>query len=403
MAKRVRVSLILVSCGLLVYAAMGAVLSKSQSSSDTTYRDLGVYSEVLSRIQQDYVTKPSLKKVTRGAIRGLLSALDPYSTYFTAKEYQDYLAHPKPGPGKIGIYVSKRMGYTTIVSILPGSPAAQAGIEPGDLLDTLEDRPTRGLSVVQLNRILDGAPGTTVHLSVIRGDRGAPLQLALTREILPPPPVEAKMVDGHTAYLHVLTFNPGKTREIAAKLKQLIAQGSTQIVLDLRDCAGGSEKEGEETANLFLNHGLITYLAGQRFPRKNIMAEPSNQITQLPLVVLTNMSTAGPAEIVAAAILDNHRGDVVGERTFGVGVYQQMIPVGDGSALLLSVAKYYTPNGQQINGYGVTPNVIQPARPNEVSLNPQPFPPSQMGGKNDLQFQRALEILDQKSSTAKVA
>ena len=403
MAKRVRVSLILVSCGLLLYAAMGAVLSKSQSSSDTTYRDLGVYSEVLSRIQQDYVTKPSLKKVTRGAIRGLLSALDPYSTYFTAKEYQDYLAHPKPGPGKIGIYVSKRMGYTTIVSILPGSPAAQAGIEPGDLLDTLEDRPTRGLSVVQLNRILDGAPGTTVHLSVIRGDRGAPLQLALTREILPPPPVEAKMVDGHTAYLHVLTFNPGKTREIAAKLKQLIAQGSTQIVLDLRDCAGGSEKEGEETANLFLNHGLITYLAGQRFPRKNIMAEPSNQITQLPLVVLTNMSTAGPAEVVAAAILDNHRGDVVGERTFGVGVYQQMIPVGDGSALLLSVAKYYTPNGQQINGYGVTPNVIQPARPNEVSLNPQPFPPSQMGGKNDLQFQRALEILDQKSSTAKVA
>ncbi len=403
MAKRARLILILISCGLLLYAAMGAVLSKSQARDDQTYRDLGVYGEVLSRIQQEYVTQPNLKKVTRGAIRGLLSALDPYSTYFTAKEYKEYLAHPQPGPGTVGLYLSKRMGYTTIVSVLPGSPAAKAGIEPGDLLDTLEDRPTHGLSVIQLDRILDGPPGTPVHLSIIRANRGAPLKLTLTREILPPPPVEAKMINGHTAYLHVLTFNPGKTREIAADLKQLIAQGANQIVLDLRDCAGGSEKEGEETANLFLGHGLITYLYGQRFPRRDVMAQPSKQITNLPLVVLTNMSTAGPAEIVAAAILDNHRGNVVGEPTFGVGVYQQLISVGDGCALLLFVAKYYTPDGQEIAGRGVTPNVIQPATSHEASLNQEPLSPTQMGGKNDLQLQKALEILSQKTPSAKAA
>ncbi len=403
MAKKLRLILISISCGVLLYAAMGAVLRKAQASNDGTYQDLGVYSEVLSRIQQEYVTQPNLKKVTRGAIRGLLSALDPYSTYFTAQEYQDYLAHPKAGPADVGIYLSKRMGYTTVVSVLPGSPAAKAGIKPGDLIDTLEGRPTRGLSVIQLHRMLAGAPGTTVNLSIIRGDRGEPLKLALTREILTAPPVVAKMIGGHTAYLHVVSFDRGQTDQIAAKLKALIAQGANKIVLDLRDCAGGSEKEGEQTANLFLGHGLITYLYGQRFPRQDIMAQPSKQITKLPLAVLTNMSTAGPAEIVAAAVLDHHRGEVVGERSFGVGVYQQMIPVGDGSALLLSVAKYYTPDGGEIDGHGVTPNVLQPATTNQASLGGQLISPAQIGGKNDLQLQKAIEILKQQAPLAKAA
>jgi carboxyl-terminal processing protease len=401
MAKNLRLILISISCGLLLYAAMGAMLGRSQTSNDRTYRDLGVYSQVLSRIQQEYVTQPNLTKVTRGAIRGLLSALDPYSTYFTARGYQAYLADPTPGPGNVGLYLSKRMGYTTVVSVLPGSPAAKVGINPGDLIDSLENRPTRGLSVVQLDRMLAGAPGTTVDVAVIRGDRGQPQKFALTREVLATPPVVAKIVDDQTAYLHVVRFSRGQTDQIASKLKQLIAQGADKIVLDLRDCAGGSEKEGEATANLFLSHGLITYLAGQRFPRQNVMADPSKQITRLPLVVLINMSTAGPAEIVAAAILDNHRGDVVGERSFGVGVYQQMIPVGDGSALLLSVAKYYTPAGQEIDGKGVTPNVIQPASESPAGLGgPQPNP---LGGKNDLQLQKAIEILKQKTTFAKAA
>ncbi len=360
MTKRVRLLVISISALLISYIIIGGVLGRGSTDQDEkSYRDLGVYSQVLSRIQQEYVTEPNLKNVTKGAIRGLLEALDPYSTYFTPSEYQDYLRHPDPGPGTVGIYISKRMGFATVVSVLPGSPAKKAGIDPGDLLDEVDGKRLRELSVVQINRLLDGVPGTSVSLSVIKGSQGEPQKVVLTREILKDIPLVAKMIDTNTAYVRVPTFDEGKANEIASQLKQLISSGASKIVLDLRDCAGGSEIEGEKTANLFLDHGLITYLYGQRFPRKEVVAQPSDQITKLPLVVLINQSTAGPAEIVAGAILDNKRGDVVGVTSFGVGVYQKLIPVGDGSALLLSVAKYYTPDGKPIPGNGVTPNVVQ--------------------------------------------
>src|SRR5579884_4141189 len=388
MTKRVRLLVISISALLISYIIIGGVLGRGSTDQDEkSYRDLGVYSQVLSRIQQEYVTEPNLKNVTKGAIRGLLEALDPYSTYFTPSEYQDYLRHPDPGPGTVGIYISKRMGFATVVSVLPGSPAKKAGIDPGDLLDEVDGKRLRELSVVQINRLLDGVPGTSVSLSVIKGSQGEPQKVVLTREILKDVPLVAKMIDTNTAYVRVPTFDEGK---------------ASKIVLDLRDCAGGSEIEGEKTANLFLDHGLITYLYGQRFPRKEVVAQPSDQITKLPLVVLINQSTAGPAEIVAGAILDNKRGDVVGVTSFGVGVYQKLIPVGDGSALLLSVAKYYTPDGKPIPGNGVTPNVVQ-ASESDTAAAMGETKPQKFGGPDDKQLQKALQILNEKSTSEKAA
>ncbi|HZT68704.1 MAG TPA: S41 family peptidase [Terriglobia bacterium] len=403
MTKRVRLLVISISALLISYIIIGGVLGRGSTDQDEkSYRDLGVYSQVLSRIQQEYVTEPNLKNVTKGAIRGLLEALDPYSTYFTPSEYQDYLRHPDPGPGTVGIYISKRMGFATVVSVLPGSPAKKAGIDPGDLLDEVDGKRLRELSVVQINRLLDGVPGTSVSLSVIKGSQGEPQKVVLTREILKDIPLVAKMIDTNTAYVRVPTFDEGKANEIASQLKQLISSGASKIVLDLRDCAGGSEIEGEKTANLFLDHGLITYLYGQRFPRKEVVAQPSDQITKLPLVVLINQSTAGPAEIVAGAILDNKRGDVVGVTSFGVGVYQKLIPVGDGSALLLSVAKYYTPDGKPIPGNGVTPNVVQ-ASESDTAAAMGETKPQKFGGPDDQQLQKALQILNGKSTSEKAA
>src|SRR5512146_1113558 len=155
MTKRVRLLVIFISSLLVFYVVVGAVLGNTSTDSDEkSYRDLGVYSEVLSRIQQEYVTQPNLKTVTNGAIRGLLEALDPYSTYLTPKEYQDYLQHPEAGRGEVGIFLSKRMGFATIISVLPGSPAQKAGIEPGDLIDEVNGNRTRELSVVQIHRLL---------------------------------------------------------------------------------------------------------------------------------------------------------------------------------------------------------------------------------------------------------
>ena len=405
MSNRIRLTLLSISSLLLLYVVVGGLLGKSESSTEKTYRDLGVYGEVLDRINLDYVTEPNLKKVTNGAIRGLLEALDPYSTYFTAAEYQDYLQHPDPGPAAVGIFLSKRGGYATVISVLPGSPAEKGGVKAGDLIDRLESSAARELSVVQIERSLAGAPGTSVKLYVVKEARGEPEPVTLTRVLLNYPPVVAKLVDDGDAYLRVSTFEKGKARQIAAKLKEMEAGGAHKIILDLRNCAGGETQEAIDTANLFLDKGLITYLSGQRFPRRDFLAHPTEPVSGLPLALLINQSTAGPAELLASAILGNKRGEVVGERSFGVGVFQKTIPVGDGSALLLSVAKYYGPDGKAINDNGVTPSVVQSAGSTsaegdteEEMLNPEHF-----GGENDLQLHKAIEILTHASAPAKAA
>jgi len=241
MRHRIRLLLLTVSAALVSYIVVGGVLGRSDTSSpsnEQTYRDLGVYSEVLSRINSQYVTQPDLQKVTDGAIRGLLEALDPYSTYFTPEEFKNYLAHPNSGPASIGAFLSKKYGYAPVVSVLPASPAQKAGIKPGDLIDRIGTASTRELSVIQMERLLAGEPGTEVALWVVREARGEPQKTTLTRAVLDHLPVVAKMVDENTGYLRVATFDAGTASEISARLKDLVSQGASKIVLDLRNCAG---------------------------------------------------------------------------------------------------------------------------------------------------------------------
>lgn len=404
MTTRIRAVLIAISCLLISYLVVGGLLGKNDSSDEKTYRDLGVYSEVLNRIKQDYVTEPNLQKVTDGAIRGLLEALDPYSTYLTPDEYQDYLQHPEPGPADVGLFLSKR-GFATVVDVLPGSPAEKAGIKPGDLVDRIGNSAGRDLSVVQLQRLLAGAPGTTVSVTVVHDPRSEPLTFTITRAILIYPHVITKMVDDGAGYLRVATLEKGKTAEISAQLKELESKGANKIILDLRNCAGGEVQEAVDTASLFLDKGLIAYVSGQRYPRQDLTAHPTAPASKLPLAVLINQFTVGPAELIASAMLGNKRAEVVGIRSFGVGVVQKPIPVGDGSALLLSVAKYYGADGKAIHENGVTPSVIQPAssavatEEEETELEA----PEHFGGKDDLQLQKAIEILKHSSTPAQAA
>jgi carboxyl-terminal processing protease len=403
MSKRIRVALITVSCFLVFYVVLGGLLGQNDSSSEKTYQDLGVYSEVLSRVKSDYVTEPDLSKVTGGAIRGLLEALDPYSTYFSPQEYQDYLRQPDPGPANVGTFLAKRMGYATVVSVLPGSPAEKAGVKAGDLIDRVENTATRELSVVQIQRLLAGPPGSTVTLTLVREARGEPQKFPITRAVLTYPPLVARMTENTVGYLRVASFNKGKAAEISAKLGELIASGADKIVLDLRNCAGGETQEAVDTASLFLEKGLVGYLLGQRYPRQELPAKPPHDVCKLPMVVLINQSTAGPAELLASAILGNKRGDAIGARSFGVGVFQKLIPLDDGSALLLSVAKYYGPDGKAIQDEGVTPNVIEGPGEETASLEEEnePTEPEHFGDKDDQLLRKAIEILKQKSSPAK--
>src|SRR6202451_4625883 len=213
------------------------------------------------------------------------------------------------------------------------------------------------MSLPEIRDALAGTPGSTVSVSVVRAGRAEPEKVVITRDVVSVPPISDKMLEDNIGYIKVDALTKAKAQEIAGKIKSLEKSGAKKLVLDLRNTSDGEESEGVATANLFLNHGTITYLQGQKFPREAFNADPAKAVTTLPLAVLVNKGTAGAAEVVAAAILENARGDVVGDKTFGDGSVQKTIELPDESVLILSVAKYYSPSGKAIQDTAVTPNV----------------------------------------------
>ena len=244
-----------------------------------------------------------------------------------------------------------------------------------------------------------------VNVSVVRARKAEPQKMTITRDVVSIPPVTDKMLEDGIGYVKVDALTKGKAQEIAAKIKALEKSGAKKLVLDLRNTSDGDESEGVATANLFLNHGTITYLQGQKFPREAFNADAAKAVTSLPVAVLVNKGTAGAAEVVAAAILENARGDVVGDKTFGDGSVQKTIDLPDGGALILSVAKYYSPSGKAIQETAVTPNVLvadeadniisddedqEPASATEPEAKPKTAP--------DDQLNKAVEVLKSRSS-----
>ena len=359
MSMKIKATILVSSFAVLVFFVVGSMGGVHASSNDGSYRQIQVYSEVLSRVQQEYVEEPNIPKVTDGALHGLVESLDSNSSYMTADAYKAYKAHKAEGKAGIGAVISKRFGYADVVSVLPGSPAEKAGIEQTDIFESIEGTSTHDMSLPEIRNALVGAPGSTLNVAVVRRHGGAePQKMSITREIVNIPAVSDKEMEDGIGYVKAETLTHGKAQEIAAKVKSLEHSGAKKILLDLRNCAEGDENEGVATANLFLNHGTITYLQGQKFPREAFNADPSKAITSLPLAVLVNRGTSGAAEIVAAAILENARGDVVGDKTFGDGSVQKTLDLPDGGVLILSVAKYYSPSGKVIQDAAVTPNVL---------------------------------------------
>jgi carboxyl-terminal processing protease len=260
------------------------------------------------------------------------------------------------------------------------------------------------MSLPEIRSLLSGTPGSTLNVAVVRARKAEPQKVVITRDIVSIPPVADKMMEDDIGYVKVEALTKGKGQEIASKIKSLEKSGAKKILLDLRNCAEGDENEGVAVANLFLNHGTITYLQGQKFPRQAFNADPAKAITTLPVAVLVNRGTSGAAEIVAAAILENARGDVVGDKTFGDGSVQKTIDLPDGGALILSIAKYYSPSGKAIQDTAITPNV-QVADAVDDSVGPDdedtPATPEQEAKpKNtvDDQLNKAVEVLKSRAS-----
>src|SRR4029077_8786122 len=319
MSMKTKAAILVSSFAVLLFVVVGSFGGVHASSNDGSYRQMQVYSEVLSRVQSEYVEDPNIPKVTDGALHGLVESLDANSSYLTPAAYKAYKSHKSEAKGEIGAVVSKRFGYADVVSVLPGSPAEKAGIEPTDIFESIEGKSTRDMSLPEIRSMLSGTPGSTLNVAVVRARKAEPQKVVITRDVVTLPAIADKMMDDGIGYVKVEALPKGRSQEIAAKIKALEKSGAKKILLDVRNCAEGEESEGVAVANLFLNHGTITYLQGQKFPREAFNADPAKAITTLPVAVLVNRGTSGAAEIVAAAILENARGDVVGDKTFGDG------------------------------------------------------------------------------------
>ena len=406
MSMKIKAAVLVSSFAVLLFVVAGSfgLGGVHASSNDGSYRQMQVYSEVLSRVQSEYVEDPNIPKVTDGALHGLVESLDANSSYLTPEAYKAYKAHKSEAKGEIGATISKRFGYADVVSVLPGSPAEKAGIEATDIFEAIEGRSTRDMSLLEIRSALAGAPGSTVNVSVVRARRAEPQKMTITRDVVNIPPVSDKMLDEGIGYVKVNALTKGKAQEIAAKIKSLEKSGAKKLVLDLRNTSQGEESEGVATANLFVNHGTITYLQGQKFPRQAFNADPAKAVTSLPVAVLVNKGTAGPAEIVAAAILENARGDLVGEKTFGEGSVPKTFDLPDGGALILSVAKYYSPSGKAIQETAVTPNVVvaednaENAISDDDGQDSGPEPEAKPKPTQDDQLHKAIEVLKSRTS-----
>jgi carboxyl-terminal processing protease len=284
-------------------------------------------------------------------------------------------------------------------------------MENADIIEAIEGKSTHEMSLAEVNGLLTGQPGSNVSFSVVRARRAEPQKVTLTRELITLPQVSEKMLEDGIGYVRPYALTKGRAQEIAADLKALQKQGAHKFILDLRDCSVGDENEGIAAANLFLNHGMITYLQGQQFSKETFNADPQKEVTDVPLVVLVNRGTAGPSEIVAAAVMENARADVVGDKTFGTGGVQKVIEITDGSALILTVAKYYTPGGKAIQDTAVTPNIlVADADDSDVVL---PDEDQDSGAdqefrkeerqKQDEQLRRSIQVLKNKDLKAAAA
>ena len=400
MNRAARIGILAASVAIFCYAGIGHVLGRTPD--DKAYKSLTVYGEVLQKIQSDYVDEPNMRLVTAGSLHGLLESLDAQSSYLTPREYTEYKQKlQSSGTGETGLNLSKRFGYVIVISVLPDSPAEKAGIRSGDIFESVAGFTTRDMSVGQALNLLNGPAGSGVKVGVIRRGRAQPEEVDLVRQKLIIPKITAQKTEPDILAIRLPSLDPGRADEIRARLADADKQGIHKVILDLRECGRGPVSEAVNVARLFVSSGTIATLRGQTVSAQTFSAEPSKVVWRNPVSILIDGTTSGAAEVLASAIVANHRGDVVGERTFGLASEQKLITLDDGSALFLTVANYYNAGGKSILDDGVTPSEVvraaaeddtdvsddSSASPKEEPSTPRPLSPE------DPIFHKALDLL----------
>lgn len=357
MNRKARFGIIAVSVAIFCYAGIGHVLGRTPD--DKAYKSLTVFGEVLQKIQSDYVDEPNMHLVTAGSLHGLLESLDPESSYLTPREYTEYKQKQQnAGTGETGLSLSKRFGYVIVISVLPDSPAEKAGIHSGDIFESVGGFTTRDMSVGQALNLLNGQVGSGVKVGVIRRGKADPDEVDIVREKLATPKTIVQKADPDILVLRLPSLDNGRADDVRNKLLDGEKQGIHKVVLDLRECGRGPVTEAVAVARLFVSSGTIATLRGQTVSAQVLSAEANKVVWKGPVSVLIDGTTSGAAEVLASAMVANHRGDVVGERTFGLASEQKLITMDDGSALFLTVANYYNAAGKAILEDGVEPSEV---------------------------------------------
>ncbi|HEY3039079.1 MAG TPA: S41 family peptidase [Pyrinomonadaceae bacterium] len=427
MSFRTKFALILASATLALYTVVGGWIStRAQQPSNDPNAQLRIFESVLQHIQSDYVDEPNMEKVRAGALRGLAYGLDPYSTYLTPEQVREFGQDAKSNQAGIGAELSQVASYLYVIAPMKGSPADQAGVRAGDIIEYIDGKATRDISLYDAKQLLNGAAGSEVKLRIIRAN-ARPLTLTVKRGTFRAPAAEARMETGRIGVLRVNSFAQGEGADARTRVQDLIRQGAQKMVVDIRGTAGGSIDEAVAVANLFIKDGMIAQTSGREGKTlKTFSADPKATIFSGPVVALIDSGTAGAAEVVASALLERNRGQVVGEKSFGAGAEQQLFTLRGGDGLLLTTVKWASASGKPFLGEdrshsGVSPSVevkrpeladaidpedltgndddqtTKPGQPTDkppVTVEPNTPKPS----VEDIQMKKALELLRENKS-----
>lgn len=432
MSFRTKFILILLSATLTLYTVVGGWIStRAQQPANDPNAQLRIFESVLQHIQNDYVDEPNMDKVRAGALRGLAYGLDPYSTYLTPDQVREYNEGAKDTQVGIGAELSQVASYLYVIAPMKGSPADQSGVRAGDIIEYIDGKATRDISLYDAKQLLNGAAGTEVKLRILRAN-ASPLTLSVKRGAFRAPAAEARMEAGKVGVLRINSFADGEAADARGRLQDLLKQGAQKIVVDLRNTAGGSLAEAVAVANLFIKDGVLAETIGREGRvNKSFPADPKATIFSGPVVALIDPGTAGAAEVVASAIIERNRGQVVGEKSFGAGAEQQLFTLRGGDGLLLTTVKWASGNGKPFLGEdrahsGVAPSVevknqdlADNVDPDDLTGNdddavakPAPGtdkrdaaqPTTPKPAAEDLQMKKALELLrDKPAQTQRAA
>jgi carboxyl-terminal processing protease len=362
----------LLSLGVALGGIVGissTVLAQAETQTEATAQvsdalpleDLKAFTEIFGRIKQDYVEPVSDKKLLEDAIRGMLSGLDPHSAYLVADEFQELKEGTTGQFGGLGIEVSMENGFVKVVSPIDDTPAQRAGIKAGDLIIRLDDKPVKGMSLADAVKSMRGAAGSKILLTIVREGLDTPLKISIIRDVIKTKSVKSKLLDKNYGYVRISSFQSAtgeNLKEGLAALKKENGGNLNGLVLDLRNNPGGVLNAAVEVSDAFMKNGLIVYTKGRiANSEMRFNAAPDDLIDEAPMVVLINAGSASASEIVAGALQDSKRAIIMGEKSFGKGSVQTILPTSNGSAVKLTTARYYTPSGRSIQAEGIEPDI----------------------------------------------